>query len=194
MFTDVSFLLGAASASQFPVDQGYEIAFAGRSNAGKSSAINAIVARRNIARTSKTPGRTREINFFSLNTQVRLVDLPGYGFAKAGRKIQDQWLQLVETYLSNRQSLRLLVIVMDVRRPFTVLDTQLLDWCSASAVAVHILLSKSDKLSRSKAIRVEQIALESIVNYPTAVSIQRFSAQDGSGVATVRERLLAAIS
>ena len=90
--------------------------------------------------------------------------------------------------------MRLLVIVMDVRRPFTVLDTQLLDWCSASAVAVHILLSKSDKLSRSKAIRVEQIALESIVNYPTAVSIQRFSAQDGSGAATVRERLLAAIS
>jgi len=150
-YSDVSYLTGAWSASQFPVDQGQEIAFAGRSNSGKSSAINTITGRIALARTSKTPGRTQLINFFSLGEGQRLVDLPGYGFAKVPPDMQQHWHELMEAYFESRQSLRGLVILMDSRHPMKDTDLQMLDWARQRQLSCHVLLSKADKLSQSEA-------------------------------------------
>ncbi len=150
-YPDVSYLTGAWSATQFPADTGVEIAFAGRSNSGKSSAINAITGRTALARTSKTPGRTQLINFFSLGEGKRLVDLPGYGFAKVPPAMQQHWHELMAAYFENRQSLRGLIILMDSRHPMKDTDLQMLAWAQERQLRCHVLLSKADKLSQSEA-------------------------------------------
>ncbi|MGB5278212.1 MAG: ribosome biogenesis GTP-binding protein YihA/YsxC [Gammaproteobacteria bacterium] len=143
-----SFLISAGKPDQFPQDDGAEVAFAGRSNAGKSSAINTLCGNRNLAKTSKTPGRTRLINFFSLDQHRRLVDLPGYGYARVPETMKRAWEQLMEAYLQQQQSLRGLVIIMDIRHPMKEFDQQMLDWCHYYRLPAHVLLTKADKLKR----------------------------------------------
>jgi ribosome biogenesis GTP-binding protein YsxC/EngB len=138
-----TFMLSAARLAQCPTDHGAEVAFAGRSNAGKSSAINTICAQTKLARTSKTPGRTQQINFFALDEQRRLVDLPGYGFARIPEELRRAWGRLVEGYLRERQSLAGIVLLMDVRHPLKEQDRQLIRWAAALAIPLHVLTSNT---------------------------------------------------
>ncbi|HYL70187.1 MAG TPA: ribosome biogenesis GTP-binding protein YihA/YsxC, partial [Candidatus Dormibacteraeota bacterium] len=157
-FPHARYLKGAHEPAQFVADTGVEVAFAGRSNSGKSSAINALTQRRALARTSKSPGQTQLINFFELEPDRRLVDLPGYGFAKVPRALIEHWRQLLEHYFSRRQSLAALFIVMDARRPLGEQDWQMLEYARSRGRAVHVLLSKADKLSRSESLKVLEAA------------------------------------
>jgi len=182
-----SFLTGARSARYFPVDSGLEVAFAGRSNSGKSSAINAITGRTRLARTSKTPGRTREINFFAVADDRRLVDLPGYGYAKVAADVREQWRTLLEHYFSERQSLRGLFVTVDIRRGLGELDQIMLDWGARARVPATVLLTKSDKLSRSAARRSRQELAANLGGVP----VLAFSALDRDGVEPAREQLAA---
>lgn len=145
------YLLSAVRLEHAPPDTGFEVAFAGRSNAGKSSALNTLTGRNGLARTSKTPGRTQAINFFVVDEQRRLVDLPGYGFAKVPEAIKRQWGVTMGHYLSERQSLRGLILLMDVRHPLNAHDRQMLEWATGANLPVHILLTKSDKLKSGAA-------------------------------------------
>ncbi len=184
-----SFVTAAHQPSQWLADDGCEVAFAGRSNSGKSSALNAIVGQKRLAITSKTPGRTQQIVFFEVDTQIRLVDLPGYGYSKVPQKMQQHWARVIEQYLATRQSLRALVLTMDVRHPLKDLDRQLLNWCLQSSVKAHILLTKADKLSKSKqsvAARSVENEIKSLEN----VSMQVFSSRTGQGVAQAREQIV----
>jgi GTP-binding protein len=163
------------------------VAFAGRSNAGKSSALNAIAGRKDLARTSKTPGRTQLINFFALDGAQRLVDLPGYGFAKVPERIREHWQELLSRYVEARASLVGLVIVMDSRRPLTDFDQQMLDWSRANGLAVHVLLTKADKLSRGEASSVlKQVRAE----VEGVATVQLFSAVAKTGVDDARREVL----
>ncbi|KAF1070100.1 MAG: putative GTP-binding protein EngB [Pseudomonas citronellolis] len=141
-----SFQISAAKVEQCPEDAGLEVAFAGRSNAGKSSALNALT-HANLARTSKTPGRTQLLNFFRLDDERRLVDLPGYGYAKVPIPLKLHWQQHLEAYLSSRESLAGVVLMMDIRHPLTDFDRLMLDWAQASQLPIHVLLTKADKLA-----------------------------------------------
>ena len=149
-YRQARFLVSAARLRDLPADRGREVAFAGRSNAGKSSAINALTGRRDLARTSRTPGRTRLINFFALDDGWRLVDLPGYGYAKVPRAMSREWGVFVRAYLESRESLAGVVVLMDIRHPLTELDQTLLDWCLAADVPVLAVLTKADKLARGR--------------------------------------------
>ena len=180
-YHNAEFLLSVARLSQLPVDTGYEVAFAGRSNAGKSSAINVLTNNPQLARTSKTPGRTQLINFFALDSMHRLVDLPGYGYAKVSRQTKQQWDALLDDYLRSRQSLVGLILLMDCRHPMKEFDNQLIHWCASADLRLHILLTKSDKLKRgaaNDALRSVKSQLSSIM--PTA-SVQLFSALKKTG-------------
>jgi GTP-binding protein len=175
----VRFLLSANHAPQFPGDSGSEVAVAGRSNAGKSSAINALTQRRSLARTSKTPGQTQLINFFELMPERRLVDLPGYGFARVPSHVREHWQELVGGYLETRNSLAGLLLIVDARRGLNDDDRGLIGWASQRGRRVHVLLSKSDKLSRHEARRV----LASVRGeLPSEASAQLFSAVSREGV------------
>lgn len=135
---------------QLTADRGIEVAFAGRSNAGKSSAINTLTQQKSLARTSKTPGRTQQIVMFNLNEDCRIADLPGYGFAKTGKQLREHWQQVLPAYLESRQSLRGVVLLMDIRHPMKEFDQGMLSWCDSIELPVHILLTKADKLSRNE--------------------------------------------
>ncbi len=150
-YRDAVFVTSAAALGQMPADAGAEVAIAGRSNVGKSSFINALTCQRKLARTSKTPGRTQLINFFALDDSRRLVDLPGYGFAKVPPKVKQQWQGLIESYLSSRRALQGVVVLMDARHPLTPLDWQMLHWCQAAGRPVVVVLTKADKLGRGAA-------------------------------------------
>lgn len=151
VFTKAYFATSAPSIRECPPEVGYEVAFAGRSNAGKSSAINALTNQK-LARTSKTPGRTQLINFFNLSNTQRLVDLPGYGYAKVSREQKERWQRDLSEYLQKRQCLQGLVLLMDIRHPLQDFDSTMLDWAKRGHMPVHILLTKADKLSRSQAM------------------------------------------
>jgi GTP-binding protein len=186
-FPDVSFLVSAWQPRQFPADQGAEVAFAGRSNAGKSSALNAIVGRKDLARTSKTPGRTQLINFFALDASRRLADLPGYGYAKVPEQMKQHWRELLTRYVQTRDSLAGLVIVMDSRHPLTDFDRQMLEWTQANGLATHILLTKADKLSRSEnALTLRKVRAA----VGETVTVQLFSAVNKTGVDEARRVVL----
>ncbi|MFQ6021607.1 MAG: ribosome biogenesis GTP-binding protein YihA/YsxC [Acidiferrobacterales bacterium] len=188
-FARARFTLGVASLAQLPPDCGAEVAFAGRSNAGKSSAINTITAQKALARTSKTPGRTREINVFSLDAAHRLVDLPGFGYARAPATVRRRWDHALPRYLQTRASLRGLMLVMDIRHPLTDYDLTLLQWCTANTMPVHVLLCKSDKFRRARraaALREVEHALEV---FGVGVSVQSFSSLKRQGVDTARQVL-----
>ena len=185
-FPHACYLRGAHTPAQFVPDTGTEVVFAGRSNSGKSSAINAITQRRALARTSKTPGQTRLVNFFELEPQRRLVDLPGYGFAKVPRALQEHWKELLEAYFETRESLTALFIVMDARRPLGQQDWQMLEYARGRGHAVHLLLTKADTLKPSEAARTLARVRREIGTKATA---QLFSAVEHSGVDEARRLL-----
>ncbi len=178
-FRHTRFLTSAAALGGLPADQGREVAFAGRSNAGKSSALNAITGVSGIARVSKTPGRTRLINLFGVAGEMRLVDLPGYGYAKVPQVEREQWAALMEGYLSQRQSLAGLIQVMDVRHPLMDFDRQLLGFAGELQLPVHVLLSKADKLGRGAAQKTLAQVIRDLRGWGSA---QLFSAHSGEGV------------
>lgn len=185
-YTRVEYMLGAWQAAQFPVDQGVEVAFAGRSNSGKSSAINAITGRIALARTSKTPGRTQLINFFSMEPHQRLVDLPGYGFAKVPPEMQQHWHELMGSYFEQRQSLKGLIILMDSRHPLKDTDLQMMEWAAQRQLRCHILLSKADKLTQSEGMKALREVREAVAGVAT---VQLFSAPKNRGVDEARRFL-----
>ncbi|MGI9259982.1 MAG: ribosome biogenesis GTP-binding protein YihA/YsxC [Gammaproteobacteria bacterium] len=186
-FQHLEFLKSAQKPNQFPPDSGCEVAFAGRSNSGKSSAINAITVRRGLARTSKTPGRTQLINFFEIDESRRLVDLPGYGYAKVSDSVRDQWRILLEAYFQERQSLSGLFITVDIRRGLKELDEVMLTWAQDAGVPAGVLLTKADKLSRSGGISRRQEISRTV---PDDIPLILFSAPRRLGVDEAREQLL----
>lgn len=185
-YASVHFLLSADHERQFPDDAGVEVAVAGRSNAGKSSAINAITQRNSLARTSKTPGRTQLINFFELSPGRRLVDLPGYGYAKVPPRMQAHWRELVGGYLETRNSLMGLLLIVDARRGLKDDDRGLIAWARNRGRRVHLLLSKSDKLTRNEA---RQQLRQLVGELETGVAAQLFSAVNKEGVEEARHAL-----
>lgn len=189
-FQQACFQTSAAKLSQCPADVGVEVAFIGRSNAGKSSLINTLCRQKKLARTSKTPGRTQLLNFFSLNElgNARLVDLPGYGFAKVSHTMRESWDLMLEDYLSKRASLKLLVIVMDCRHPLQNSDEQMILWALRADIAVHLVLTKSDKLSRGPAANTLQTVQRRYHNNPL-VSCQLCSSTEKIGIDVLTQRL-----
>lgn len=183
------FILGAAKASQFPVDKCVEIAFAGRSNVGKSSAINAICNRRKLARTSKVPGRTQQINFFSLGEHARLVDLPGYGFAQVPLAVKKDWETTIHKYLTERSNLIVLVLLMDIRHPLTDLDLQMIRWASESDLPTQILLTKADKFKRGKAASVVLSVEKALKEINGQFGVEPFSSLNFTGVNAMRAQI-----
>jgi GTP-binding protein len=186
-YSGAKFVTSAAEARQLAPDTGREIAFAGRSNSGKSSAINAIVERVGLARVSRTPGRTQLINFFELAPQRRLVDLPGYGFAKVPEKVRARWLELMEHYFNVRESLVGLVLIVDSRRGLGAQDAAMLEWVLARDRLAHVLLSKSDKLNRRDALSVLRETQAACSD--AAVTVQLFSAHAPQGLEEARRVL-----
>jgi GTP-binding protein len=190
-FPTVQFLTSSWQTHQFPPDQGVEVAFAGRSNAGKSSALNAVTGRKDLARTSKTPGRTQLINFFALNEQQRLADLPGYGYAKVPEKMRKHWRELMERYVETRASLGGIVLVMDSRHPLTEFDCQMLEWTGAQNLRTHLLLTKADKLSRGESAATLKKVRTAVGDAATA---QLFSSVAKTGVDEARKEILAMLA
>jgi GTP-binding protein len=185
-FPDVSFMLSAAAGAQFPSDHGVEIAFAGRSNAGKSSAINVITARHGLARTSKTPGRTRLLNFFSLGADRRIVDLPGYGFAEGPRAERSGWAPLIDA-LRPRESFKGLFLVVDSRRGIADADLELIEWADPVRRRIHVLLAKADKLTRAEGMKMQAQAVAALKGKAT---VQLFSALRRVGIEDAQDCLL----
>lgn len=189
-FRDIRFIASAPRLEQAPSDHGAEVAFVGRSNAGKSSAINAITHSAKLARVSKTPGRTQQLVFFEMTDGCRLVDLPGYGYAEVPEAVRRNWQNLIELYITQRESLRGLVLIADSRRGITELDQRLLEWCRHVGVPVHVLLSKSDKLTRSESLRTLAAATEQLRrDYPEA-TLQLFSATKKDGVTSAERHIV----
>lgn len=185
-YNQATFEISVAATSQLPPEQGYEVAFAGRSNAGKSSAINALTGRKSLARTSKTPGRTQHLNFFRLDEQRALVDLPGYGYAKVPESVKQQWYQLIDNYLSNRQILSGIVLIMDSRHPFGRSDQQIIDWCVAGNLPLHVLLSKADKLGNNQRANTLRAVRKQLTTLGIDTSTQLFSATQPLGLEELR--------
>jgi GTP-binding protein len=180
-------MTSAAEAHQLVPDTGLEVAFAGRSNAGKSTALNAITQRSGLARVSRTPGRTQLINFFELAPEKRLVDLPGYGFAKVPERVRLQWLQLMQHYINVRESLAGLMLIVDSRRGLGEQDVAMLEWVLARNRLAHVLLTKADKLNRRES---QQVLRETVAaGADAAVSAQLFSAHSKQGIEEAREVL-----
>lgn len=185
-FPNVRFLISVADARQFPPDEGREVAFAGRSNAGKSSAINTILVRNGLARTSKTPGRTKLLNFFEVGEGRRIIDLPGYGFARASPAERAQWTRLIET-LPRRTCLAGLFLIVDIRRGLKDEDLQLVHWASAANWQMHVLLTKADKLNQRERSATLKETEQALLPGMTA---QVFSATDKLGVQAAQKRLI----
>ena len=188
-FRKAAFLQSASAIENAPTDFGSEVAFAGRSNSGKSSAINTLTHQGKLARTSRTPGRTQLINFFSLSDHQRLVDLPGYGFAKVPLAVKKKWNQQLERYLQYRESLRGLVMLMDIRHPLTEPDRQMLGWAVTASMPVHILLTKADKLKRGPAQSTLLSVREELSTQSELISVQLFSSLKRQGVNTLGRQL-----
>lgn len=183
------FLKSVVELSHLPTDRGAEVAFIGRSNAGKSSAINAITGIRGLARTSSTPGQTQMINLFTLDNARRLVDLPGYGYAKVPRTIKERWQKTIDEYLDIRRCLRGLMLVMDIRHPLKEGDQQLIAWTVKCEVPVHILLTKADKLNPSEVRKVLKEVSVALEPFGSTLSVQSFSAMEMQGIQDAQSRL-----
>ncbi len=181
LFQHTKFLTSANALSDLPAHGGIEIAFAGRSNAGKSSAINTLANRNRLAYVSKTPGRTQLINFFELGDERFLVDLPGYGYADVPEKIRLHWQKVLSAYLMTRAPLVGLVLIMDARHPLTKLDWQMLEWFGTTGKPVHILLTKADKLSRQQATDTLRLVRAELKDYPQCTA-QLFSSSKRQGL------------
>lgn len=190
-FNKAAFTTSAPSIRQCPPEQGVEVAFAGRSNAGKSSAINTLTHNKKLARTSKTPGRTQLINFFGLSSNQRIVDLPGYGFAKVPKGMKDEWQRNLSEYLRERKCLQGLVLMMDIRHPLQKYDTMMLDWALEAGMPVHILLTKSDKLKRGPAqstlLKIRKHIKD--LGHAELATAQTFSSLNREGVDALKAKL-----
>ncbi len=184
------FLKSAAQLDQLPKDQGAEVAFIGRSNSGKSSAINSITGKKGLAKTSKTPGRTQLLNFFQINEHLRLVDLPGYGFANVPNKIKANWEEKITNYLKIRKSLKGLVITMDIRHPLKDWDKAMLTLAFHYHIPTYILLTKADKLTRSQAANTLKLTTHQLALFNTPFEIQTFSVTKSTGIENARRRIL----
>ena len=184
LFQQAVFLTTVAHLRDLPQDAIREVAFAGRSNAGKSSAINTLAGRTRLAYVSKTPGRTQHLNYFTLSDGKYFVDLPGYGYAKAPEAIRSQWEGLIGPYLSKREQLAGLVVIMDIRRPLTDLDLRLIDWFRPTGRPIHVLLSKADKLSRQEQTKALRSVKAELATWGDAelYSVQLFSSLKKTGV------------
>ena len=192
-FNTVKFLISAQTLQQCPHDSGCEVAFAGRSNAGKSSAINTLTRNKGLARTSKTPGRTQLINHFEVEPDKRLVDLPGYGYAKVPKALKAKWDRNLAEYLQNRKSLSGLILLMDIRHPLQDYDQQMLNWAAQAGLPVHILLTKADKLKRGPAMNsllgVEKLLRDMDPGF-TLLSAQIFSSLKKTGLPELEQKLI----
>lgn len=183
-YNQAVFVLSAVAFEQLPPDEGLEVAFIGRSNAGKSSALNTITGKKGLARVSKMPGRTQAMNVFALDEQRRFIDLPGYGYAKVPLATKERWHRTINQYLQQRDSLRGLVLIMDIRHPMRDLDKQLIDWAAKCGLSVHILLTKVDKLKNAQAVKTfREVEQEIKQRYTDAqVTVQNFSSLTHSGL------------
>ena len=188
-YRQARFLTSAARLHQCPPDEGYEAAFAGRSNAGKSSAINAICDHKGLTKVSKTPGRTQLINFFELDEQRRLVDLPGYGYAKVSVKVKKAWQENLAEYLEKRRCLKGLILLMDVRHPLKEFDLQMLEWAGHMDLPTHVLLTKADKLKRGPASASLLKVKKNLKTMDGRFSAQLFSALKRTGIDEVHRVL-----
>ena len=189
IYFQASFITSAAKLSQSPEDNGYEIAFAGRSNAGKSSAINTLCQQTSLARTSRTPGRTQLLNFFRVDDQRRLVDLPGYGYAAVAQDIKADWQGALADYLEKRECLRGVILMMDSRHPLKDYDIQMLEWANHIEIPVHVLLTKVDKLNRKEqAISLERVDA-ALKEFSLDFSVQLFSSLKRWGIDEAHEKL-----
>ena len=191
-YQSVKFLKSAPSLRDSPSDLGSEVAFTGRSNAGKSSAINTLTGVKSLARTSKTPGRTQLINFFEINPKMRLVDLPGYGYAKVPRRVKENWGIKVNEYLRHRRSLAGLILLIDIRHPLQTFDLQILVWATHAGVPVHALLTKCDKVSKSQANNALLSVVQELKHLdPTEelLTSQIFSSTKKIGITELKETL-----
>ena len=183
-------MLGAANLSNLPPDDLPEIAFAGRSNSGKSTALNTLCGQKSLARVSKTPGRTQLLNLFELPGRARLVDLPGYGFAKVPHAVRDQWGKMVGGYIQSRANLRGLVVIMDCRHPLTAHDQQMLSWVGGAGLPCQILLSKADKLGFGAAKNQLLGVRKALRDVPVQAQVQLFSGLKRQGVEEARSELM----
>lgn len=188
-YNSTKFFKSAQKFSQVPNESHAEVAFAGRSNAGKSSALNALTNIKGLARTSKTPGRTQLLNFFQVTEHKFLVDLPGYGYAKVSHSVQKNWEQSLAEYIETREELRGICLIMDIRHPLQEYDQQMIEWVTSHNLPVHILLSKADKLNRGPSMNVLQQVKQILVPYGDLVSVQLFSALKGQGLDELRKKL-----
>lgn len=189
VYNNAKYAISAAKVNQCPADIGFEVAFAGRSNAGKSSAINTLTRQPRLARTSKTPGRTQLLNFFNLTEQQRLVDLPGYGYAKVPEQVKLDWEKQIMAYFIERQSLQGLVLVMDSRRPLTPFDSNMVQWCQQQQLPLHLLLTKADKLKKGPANATLLQVEKAIADCSTPISVQLFSSLKRQGIDTLENKL-----
>ncbi|HET8701976.1 MAG TPA: ribosome biogenesis GTP-binding protein YihA/YsxC [Nitrococcus sp.] len=189
IYHKAQYLLSAPDLRRLPPDTGREVAFAGRSNAGKSSAINAITGQKALARTSKTPGRTQQIIVFPINDSRYLIDLPGYGFAKLPQAIRRHWQRTLPEYLQYRRSLCGLMLIMDVRHPLTALDEQMLAWCAHAGLPVHVLLTKADKLKQGQAAQALRCTAQRLAEDYPHTSVQLFSALRHRGIDAAHDKL-----
>ncbi len=188
-FAQAAYTLSAHQLEQLPDDSGLEIAFAGRSNAGKSSAINAICDHVGLARTSKTPGRTQQLVVFTMDSSRRLIDLPGYGYAEVPQKMRDHWRLLIDKYLRIRDSLRGIVLIMDARHPLKEFDQQMLTFCAAIDLPCHCLITKADKLTFSEGQKTLATVKKQITAISEHASAQLFSSSKKTGVEEARKQL-----
>lgn len=193
-FRTATFLTSAADPRQLPTDEGAEVAFAGRSNAGKSSALNAICDQSGLARTSKTPGRTQLLNVFGLEDGGRLIDLPGYGYAKVPEAMRARWRTMIDAYLRDRQSLRGIVLIMDSRHPLKEFDVQMLAYARDIGLSCHVLLTKADKLSHSEAARTLALVRKEIAASNVPATAQLFSALAKTGLDEARSAIMELLS
>ncbi|NOT12970.1 MAG: YihA family ribosome biogenesis GTP-binding protein [Methylococcaceae bacterium] len=189
VYHQAKFINSSPHLSNMPADQGREVAFAGRSNAGKSSAINTLTNQNGLARISKTPGRTQMLNFFAIKDERRFVDLPGYGYAKVPEAIKQQWHALMESYLTSRQSLCGIILVMDVRHPLTEFDWQMVEWCQHRSLALHVLLTKMDKLTFGAAKSTLLQVSRALQEMDSPVTVQLFSSLKKLGIDEVHQAL-----
>jgi GTP-binding protein len=189
VYNNAKYAVSAAKVNQCPADIGFEVAFAGRSNAGKSSAINTLTRQPRLARTSKTPGRTQLLNFFNLSEQQRLVDLPGYGYAKVPEKVKLDWEKQIIAYFIERKSLQGLVLVMDARRPLTPFDSNMVQWCEQQQLPLHLLLTKADKLKKGPAKATLLQVEKAVAHYSSPITVQLFSSLKRQGIETLENKL-----
>lgn len=188
-YAKAHFIMSAPDINHLPTDSGVEIAFAGRSNAGKSSALNTLTNQKSLARTSKTPGRTQLINLFEIEPNCRLVDLPGYGYAQVPEEVKRKWQRSLSEYLQKRDSLKGLIVLMDIRHPLKDLDQQMIAWAVDSGLPVMLLLTKADKLASGAQKKQIDMVREAILPFQGDITVAAFSSPKRTGLEPLKQKL-----